>query len=148
SVDGAADRGLREGDDGDGARAARDHAGVIGLWAEIEIDGRGGQADVTAGAHRIEGDFDQAGRVAIEDPERVAVAGEAHGDGGVPGADASRNGQQAGFNLVNGAIGGGEDVGLGGFGAGEHLGRRGVEGDLLVGAETGEIDDADGARVP
>src|ERR1035437_3401570 len=148
SVDGAADRGLGEGDDGDGAIAARDDTGVIGSLAEIEIDGWGGQVDVTAGAHRIEGDFDQAGGVAIEHPERVAVAGDAHGDGGVTGTDAPRNGQQAGFDLVNGAIGGGEDVGRGGFGTGEHLGRSGVERDLPAGAETGEIDDADGASVP
>src|ERR1019366_10067769 len=80
SLDGAADRGWGEGDDGDGASAVGDDAGVIGLAAEIEIDRRGGEADMTAGAHRVEGNFDQTGGVAIEDPERLTVAGE--GDGG------------------------------------------------------------------
>src|ERR1019366_7972961 len=147
SLDGAADRGFREGDDGDGASAGGDDAGVIGLAAEIEIDGRGGQADATARAHIFEGDFDEAGGVAIENPECFAVAGEAHGDGGVAGADASRDGEQAGFDLVDGAVGGCQDVGTGGFRAGEHLGGSGVEGDLAAGAEAGEIDDADGAGV-
>src|ERR1039457_4673269 len=110
--------------------------------------GGGGEADAAAGTHRIERDLDQAGGIAIEDPQRVAAAGEAHGDGGVTGADAPRNGQQAGFDLVDGAIGGGKDVGLGGFGAGEHVGRSGVEGDLLARVEAGEIDHADGASVP
>ena len=57
-----------------------------------------------AGAHRVERHFDQAGRVALEHPERIAGAREAHRDGLVAGADAARHGQQAGVDLVDGPI--------------------------------------------
>ena len=110
--------------------------------------GRRGQANVPAGAHRVEGDLHQAGRVAIQHPERVAGAREAHGDGGVAGAHAPRNGQQAGLDLVDRAIGGCQHIGLGGLRAREHLRRSGVERDLLAGAKAREIDHPDGASVP
>ena len=44
-----------------------------------------GEADAAAGAQGVEGEFDEAGGIAIEHPEGVAGAGEAHGDGGVAG---------------------------------------------------------------
>ena len=55
---------------------------------------------------------------------------------------------EAGLDLVDGSVGGRQDVRFGGFGASEHLRRCGVEWDLLAGAEAGEIDDADGVSVP
>ena len=103
---------------------------------------------MTSGTHRIEGNFDQAGGIAIQHPERVAGAREAHRDGGVTGADTARNGEEPGLDLVNGSVGGRQDVRFGGFGASEHLRRCGVEWDLLAGAEAGEVDDADGVSVP
>ena len=115
------DGSLRERDDGDGAIGAGDYARIVGFQAEVEIVGRRRELDAAAWAQGVEGNLHQAGWVAIEDPECIAGAGEAHGDRLVAGAYAAGDGEQAGFDFIDGAGIGCQHVGFGGLGYGENL---------------------------
>ena len=130
------------------AVAAGHDAGVVGFAAQIEIGGRGGQADAAARAAGYRTGFRPGWRDRGKHPKRVAGAREAHRDRGVARADPPRNVQQAGLDFINGAAGGRQYIGLGGLGARQHLRWRGIQRDLLARAEAGEIDDADGVSVP
>ncbi len=144
-MDGAGDVGAREGSDGQGAIAAGDDAGFVGLAAQVEIVGGRGEADTTPGPQGVEGNLDQAGGIAIKDPERVTASRQPHREGVIAGLDAPGDRKQRRVELVHGPVLESKGVRLSGFRAGQNLRGGGVERNLSASLEAREVHRGDGA---
>ena len=145
AVDGAAgQRGERDGAILAAADGGHGEFGTL-LGHDIEGVGRPGEADAAAGLERIEWQFYEQRRIAIQHPKRIAVWGKAHTGGDISRVRFARDGERSGVDFVNGAVLRREDEDFAAMGMGEDEFGRGVKGDAALHAEALQTDNRHGA---